>query len=101
MITAGRPCSMYSYSWWGHATVVKDVLQPQKMCCNCQRRAHIPQKANPYDTIVQTTNQAATCVQSLTTIAKYQVVAPLIQTRNHFFRYKYLHLDPKGDQAVN
>ena len=91
---------MYGYNWQGRATVVKDVLQPLKMCCSCQRRAHVLKKANPYDTDTQIPIQAATRVQYPTTIAEYQVVAPQLQTRDHFFRYKYPHLDPKRSQAI-
>ena len=67
---------MYDYSWQGRAAAVKDVLQLPKMYDSYQRRAQVLEKADPYNTIVQTTNQVATHVQSLTTIAECHVVAP-------------------------
>ena len=66
---------MYDYNCQGHIATVKDVLQPPKKYDRCQRHAHVPEKADLHDIIVQTTNQTATHVQSPTTITKYQVVA--------------------------
>ena len=68
----------------GRAAAIKDVLQPPKTCCSCQRRVHVLEKADPYNTIMQTTNQVATLVQSSTNTAEYQVVAPQIQTETTF-----------------
>ena len=61
---------MYDYNCQGHAATVKDVLQLSRTCCSYQGRAHVPEKDDPYDTIMQTTNQAATRVQSLTAAAE-------------------------------
>ena len=66
------------------------------MRCSCQRRAHVQKETNPYDTIVQTTNQAATHVKSLTTTTEYQVATPQIQTGNHIPGINILILTPKG-----
>ena len=52
-----------------------------------------------FHTIVQTTNQTATRVQSLTTTAEYQVAAPQIQTGDHISGINILVLSQKG-QAV-
>ena len=68
----------------GRTAVVKDVLQPPKTYCSCQRRIHIPGKADPYDMILQTTNQEATRVQSLKTSAEYQVAAPRFRQGPNF-----------------
>ena len=61
---------LYSYSCRGQKSVDKDVLQLPKSRCKCQRRDHIPEKAYLDNTATQTTNQAATRVQSPTTLAE-------------------------------
>ena len=77
---------MYDYNCQGHAVAVRDVPTFHK-------------KLTMYDTIVQTTNQAATSTQSLTAIAEYQVAAPQIQIGDHISGINIFILTPKG-QAV-
>ena len=92
---------LYGHSWRGYDAVDRDVLQPPKTHYRCQRRNHVPEKVDQYNTTTRTTNQAATCVQSPTTLAEYRVVALQVQISDLFFRYKYSRLDPKRGQAVS
>ena len=77
-------------------------LKLSGVCCGCQGCAavakdvfHVLEKANPYDTIVQTTNQAATRVQSLIATAEYQVAELQIQIWDHIPGINILVLTPK------
>ena len=47
-------------------TVGKDMLQPLKTYDSYQSRAYVPEKAYPYDMIMQTTNQAARRLERMT-----------------------------------